>query len=348
MLKRSWLFALGVCALGLVSVQFISCGSARQDYTYKGAGSTWESTIRADGTFTLKETDQEPDLVVDGTYTTLSTGFMKLTVTSASGTGAPTAGSLAYGLEIPGVVFLLKPIGSSASQLIPMVVGGACPSADVAYNWIDVKNESSAFTISTADQAGTFQLSGTAASLPKKYAIDGTELGSHTLGTFSCSSGVGSLSGDTSVKMYMTANAGAIVHTSNNIIFATTKTALSGFSALSGDYAGLVFASDDYPVSMSMTSSGSMTVQSINVESGAQEGGITSTTLNATTAVNSPGDGFFGLNFATATTEKVLCTAVENLVSSGKSFIICTGDEPSIEGGGATQGTSFTALFIKK
>ena len=73
-------------------------------YEYKGPGSEYSISLdTGDSTFTV--TESESSMTVNGTYTTLESGFTKLTVESASCDDAPSVGDQAYGIDVPGYLF---------------------------------------------------------------------------------------------------------------------------------------------------------------------------------------------------------------------------------------------------
>jgi len=69
-----------------LSLAFIlgGCGddntSSSTDYSYAGAGTKWSFTLKADGTFTAEESTYSVSIA--GTFSRLSTGFVKLSITS--------------------------------------------------------------------------------------------------------------------------------------------------------------------------------------------------------------------------------------------------------------------------
>ena len=338
-----------------ITAMFTACSSdsSPSDTTYNGPGSRYVTTFRSDGTFTLIQypdaSSTTADITVDGTYTTLSTGFKKLTVTSATGTGAPSAGDEAYGIEVPGYVFVLKPLGSG-DQIIPMVTSGACPSADMTANWAVVNLDSGA-TVASADLGGTFNYdyATSTASVPAKFDVSGGSLGSNTIGTGSCSDGIMTIG---NVDMYLTDSGGAIVNTDtsdpNNAtyIFAFAQTAIGTKSSLDGTYAGLVFndsgasGSKISPVKL-VCSSGTCTGNAYtDVETGALDSGTVTLTLGTPDTL---GDGLIlaTIDMTGGTTGNVICTIDKNAGTSTDIIGSCTGQDP-----GDTS-KMFNVLFTK-
>ena len=89
----------------------VSACATSEDKTssYIGPGSEYSITFNESAnTFELKESTSS--LEVNGSYETLSTGFKLLTISTVSGGGssAPSVGDKAYGVDIPGVVFLFS------------------------------------------------------------------------------------------------------------------------------------------------------------------------------------------------------------------------------------------------
>lgn len=314
-------------------------------YNYAGPGSNWTATISG-SSFTITESDA--GLTVNGSVETLSSGFKKLTVSSASGSGAPSSGDQAYGLDVPGVVFLLKPLEAN-SEIIPMVASGSCPTATTNMNWIVTKMDSDADADDPGQDAlGTATFSGTTASLPFQYSLTGATVGTNiSLGTFSCSNGKATVSG---AEMYLTQAGGAIVRTGydtpsddtdDGIILAMPGQSISSGDA-DGNYAGLVFTTGDtYPVKATVSAS-SISVQQIDPDTGSDAGSI-SDTVNIS-AFNSPNTGFISGSLNSDSNKKVMCNVNTNLVGTGKSIIFCSGMDST---GGANDDL-FAVLLISK
>ncbi|HUP57791.1 MAG TPA: hypothetical protein VM598_10090 [Bdellovibrionota bacterium] len=331
-----------LCALGS------GCASDPEaaNYTYGGAGSNWQATLNGDGTFTITESDS--GMTATGTYETLSTGFLRLTVSSASGTGAPSAGDQALALNVPGFVFLLKPLGDG-SPIIPMVPIGTCPSANMTANWILTETNSD-ISLNTTEGFGTFTYTAStgAVALPTKYAIDNTSLGAGTIGTFTCSGGVGTLSGGE--EMWFNPSGGAIVHGgSGDIILAMTQATVGSAAALNGNYSGLVFSNngggdDTFPVMGTLSGGTGTFTQVTNVATGTL--GTESATLSFS-AVDSPSAGFVDGNLAVTAdaTNPMQCMVTLNANGSGKNVIMCLGEEPGTAGG---VNNVYTLLLVQR
>ena len=83
--------------------------------------------------------DTSDDIEVEGTFQTLPSGFIKVTITNAVPATAeiPTDGSAwFYAIEIPDMALIIKPEGSIKGDLITMVPEGDCSNIPGAYNYI--------------------------------------------------------------------------------------------------------------------------------------------------------------------------------------------------------------------
>lgn len=336
-------FALFVYSCGNESTDGTG-GGTTNSYSYAGPGSNWTASI---GTTTFSLSEADSGMQVDGSVETLSSGFKRLTVTSASGAGAPSPGDQAYGLDVPGVVFLLKPLETN-SEIISMVAAGDCPSGTTSMNWIITKMDSNADSDSaTQDILGTAQFSGSTASLTGIYSLTGADLGTNSLGAFSCSSGKATVSG---AEMYLTQAGGAIVRTGydtpsddtdDGIILAMPGQSVSSGDA-DGNYAGLVFTSGDtYPINATVSGS-SVSVAQVDPDTGNPSGSI-SDTINIS-SFNSPTTGFVSGSLNSDSAKKVMCNINTDVVNSGKSIVFCSGMDST---GGANDGL-FAVLLISK
>lgn len=345
-----------VLTLGL-SITFTACSnSSSGDKSYSGPGSKWDVTLRGDGTFEIKKyasaSATTEDFGVTGNHTTLSTGFKKLTVTGVTGSGGPSVGDAAYGLEVSGYVFALKPL--SGDQLISMVVGGTCPTTDIDANWVKV-NMGDGANLLTNDVGGSFHFdfaSGNA-TLPARYLLGGTDQGSNSVGAGSCADGIMTVGG--TAEMYLTSSGGAIVNTditdsaNSEFIFGFAQKAITDVNSLDGDYAGLVFTDSSAvnskvePVSISCNAGVCTGNAYTNVETGATSTEGVILTLNGTP--DHPGTGFILGDIdqiSGGTTGNVVCMIDKNAANTGKTIGSCVGQDP----GDTTK--LFNVLFVSK
>ncbi len=357
---KKFIYLLLVCGM------LLSC-SEKEDKTssYIGPGSEYSITFNESAN-TFELTESTSSLTVNGSYTTLSTGFKKLTVGSVSGGGGsgPSVNDQAYGVDIPGVVFLLKPIEDNA-EIISMVSKGSCPTEDFNMNWIitgidrdqKLTNDCEDPTGDGIDSHGTFSYvsSTTIGTLPKKFDICGVTVDTdYSLGEISCSAGIGAPEAGDS-KMYLTANGGAIVKVpdNNQIIVALPVSTPTSFSDLDGDYIGLVMTngedtSDVFTVKSTASSegvSGVFSFDEINPDTGDV---ITANDVNGDTTMtelNTPADGFSRGTFdldAGVSGKKVTCMSNQDIAGTGKNFIFCIGQDPFAED------NMFNVLLISK
>ena len=106
---------------------------------------------------------------------------------SGGGDEKPSVGDQAYGVDIPGVVFLLKPLEAN-SEIVSMVSKGSCPTGDFNMNWIITGIESgTAFkkgcndgdpSVKGIDALGTFSFTNSTQQgvLPKSLIFVGINL----------------------------------------------------------------------------------------------------------------------------------------------------------------------------
>jgi hypothetical protein len=338
---------LGVVTAGFVALN--GCGSGTlPTYSYGGPGSAWTATLRDDGTFTIThadDLDSAVDLTVTGTYSRLTSGFVKLTVTGSVGADGPSNGDEAYGLEIPGFAFLLKPIGED-SNLIPMVATSACPTTNFALNWIVTdKEDSSSASSTSSDFFGTFAYNATTgvSTLPSKYALGGpyTSLGSGTIdGAAACADGIIEFTGG---AIWLTSQGGALVHapgsgpSNDQVIVAMPQTAITDTSSMGGEYAGLVFDKSEssggriYPVAATATETSGSVLTLTGTKITDVDTGTTSadSVTITTTALDSPSNGFIKATIQAGLDSGVMsCMAAKNVVSSGKNMLFCVSQSP--------------------
>ena len=349
----------------LLVVLLAACSSDDSSDTtaYVGPGSEYSISFDNDAaTFDLTESDS--GLNVTGTFTTLSSGFKKLTIGAIVSGSGPSVGDEGYGVDIPGVVFLLKPL-EDGSEIITMVSKGNCPTEDASMNWVvtsidtgaDLTNNCEISPNIGLDSLGTYSYTASSelGQLPFQYDICGNEVSRNvSLGTISCSSGIGEPAGDDDVRMYLTQNGGAIVKLDHvgmeKIIVALPNDSISSIADADGTYIGLVMSEDSATSSVRVfngkatISSGVMEFDEINPDTGAI---ITTNGVNGTltfTGVNTPNDGFltgtYALDTGGITNKKTSCMFNSNINESGKNFLFCVGQDPT------DNSRNFNALFI--
>ncbi len=309
--------------------------------SYSGPGSKWDFELNDDGTFHIERRAMpgDPvDLTVDGDYVEQDNGFMLLTVTSAEGTDAPSAGETAWALEVPGFALFLRPT-DAAGEFIAMVEAGNCPTENYVGNWVVVKNRVGAdATEPDQDYLGAFAFDATAegATLPGRYALAGNfnDLGPVDLEGGTCNDGI-MLVDD--AAMYLTQSGAAIVHTNlsdedeAHIIFAVPQDTLAAINDLDDDYVGLVFD----PLFNGDSVSPATAECSAGICNGEIFDSVDSSTpvgtyvLNLTGTLDFPEPGFItGEITSDGETGVIGCAVSDNLGSAGNRLITCVGQSP--------------------
>ena len=337
--------------------------AASDTNAYNGPGSKWDVELSEDNSFTItrRDTPQTPvDLTVTGSYTRHDSGFVGLTVGSAEGTNAPSAGDEAWALEVPGYALLLKPMGDD--KIIAMVSAGECPTSDIDANWVVVKQHSTAnATDANQDYFGTFNYvvdTGTP-SLPSKHSISTgfpTVTGGGGLGSGSCSDGLMFVGTEPDIAaMYLTSTGGAIVQTNINdendaqFIFALAQKEISDIGALEGDYAGMLFddnmadGSSVNPVALSCDNAGTCTGKLVtDIETGAVDTDTVTVTLNG--LPDTLGDGFVTgmISDGGSTPGNLSCMIDVGANRTSKNIVNCVGQSP----GDNTK--MFNVMFVSK
>ena len=83
--------------------------------------------------------DTSDDISIEGTFETLPSGFLKVTITKAEPATSeiPTDGTAwFYALEVPDMALVIKPEGSIKGDIIAMVAQGDCNDIEGSYNYI--------------------------------------------------------------------------------------------------------------------------------------------------------------------------------------------------------------------
>ncbi len=330
---------LSLLTIGMLSLALYSCGGkglVPETQTYNGMGSRWQATLNPNGTFAMSELDASVE--VTGTWTELASKWMELTVATGTGSGAPSAGSKAHALLIPGVVLLVKPF--SGTQIITMVLAGSCPTKDLLANWVVTKVNGG--NISSSDTFGTFQFisDNSSARLPHRYQLDGTDQGANELGSFDCSNGVATISDG---RMYFSEIGAALVHTGintgsstdDNFIVGLPSKKLNVKSVLAGTYNGLVYqattgSGELFPVQVTLNTSGSGNAYVYNNNDPNQSVNTSQGAAISFTEVDSPTDGFIKgtVTDESNNTSTVRCMGNTNINGSGKTFLFCAGANP--------------------
>lgn len=308
-----------------------ACGSETSTSSYQGLGSKWTASFTGGSAFTLTydaEPDGTVDMTVNGTYVEYTNNFRLLTVTSATGTNAPAAGETAYGLEIPGFAFFLKPVSDANAEPIVMVSSGSCPTTDFTANWIKAKYEDSTTKPTASSDAfgqATFTLTGatkTSAITQRRFDTGATIGSPNTITMTTCTNGAqGFDDGNDGGTMYLTSNGGALVNPGDGIIFASPQmTADVTSTDWDGTYSGLVFNESQtdkvFPAKIILSGTGGTGAQITDVENDTASAG--SVTFASLTAVTGTKGQFRG----TVDGQPINCTLSS---VAGKKLLGCNG-----------------------
>ncbi|GEM_PF-1935516 len=320
--------------------------------SYAGPGSRWDVSLDGNGAFTItmKQTQGGPDVLdIAGSYQELPSGFLKMTVTSASSTDpvnepAPNTGDAAYALNVPGYVFVLKPIAPNSDQIVPMVASGTCPTSDLDANWVLVKMDQNASAADVNNELyGTFHYNAASsqASLPARYHPSNTgSTGSFNLSAGVCSAGVMVVNNE--AEMYLTTSGGAIVRTGfqtpnddtdDSFIYAFSRQAIGNTGNLQGTYAGLLYdgnapaGSRNQPVSVSCDAAGSCTGALLtDIDNNLVSTQTVTITLGT---ADIPSDGLVAGTITEGASNGGLACAVNiNAQGSGRNVVSCVGQSP--------------------
>lgn len=349
---------MGVIALAFVcTLTAVSCsddsessdGSSSNTESFAGPGSDWSIDV-VDSNFTLKESTNSVE--AKGTYEKLSSGFLKLTVSEATGTGAPAADTTTLALHLPDFMFLMQPF--SGSQLIPMVVSGVCPTGGIIHNFVALKANDPDIVghygalhwdvnSSTVEVDGSFSGGNTSTN-------NGPDTLSSTMAQSNCSEGTAT-QGD--LTMYLSHSGGSIINsnttdtTQAHYMFGMESEPLDNWSDLDGEWYGLVFdgrlTPEVIPVKATISSTGSdasAALTAIDPETGNASGSLgTDPNVDALTFVDKDFtvggrgyNGMFKLDFAhigTGTFEGGCMADVDIQDSASKKIIICSGESPN-------------------
>ena len=333
--------------VGLASVFALQgCGtsngapsSTSSNRAYNGSGSDWTFSVNANSTWT--GTESTTSSTVSGTYTTSAKGFQILTVTSATGTNAPSAGATAWAIEAPGVAYFVKPILSTESNIIVGLNSGTCPTATADYN----------FTIgqATSDQDsngannnffGKFTVTpGTTTSVlisSNNNLTSYTGVSGFTPQTLTgtCSAGKITIPGNNGATMYLTASGLQMIKTTSGQgilgvpMTTTTKTDMAGNYAVVLYVGGNTGSNKYMPAYMTIDATGSTGTISVLSSTDLSTATGTTATLTIGTA-NSPQTGQTqGTITLNGSTGKMLCTFAKSIASTTKNILSCVGQDP--------------------
>ncbi|NVK31447.1 MAG: hypothetical protein HWE20_10605 [Gammaproteobacteria bacterium] len=332
--------------------------------TYNGAGSKWELTLNSDNTCTLTESDS--NLFIDATCENLSTGFLQITVTSATGNNAPAIGSVTYGFELSG--YMLPFVSFSEDKLLPTIISGNCPTGDLKHNFIVSYAKSNSAT-SDFDGWGTFgywESNRTNNTLTVKVYDRNGNLTNTFTPTFdigaACSNGSffqADQDGGEDTTAYFSESGGLIWHQESttdqrieNDFMIPYDDGISSVSQLDGNYIGYTISGNGQtnytstPVNVSV-SNGVFTLKKVNLVTG-----VTAGSTHSSFTLNAEISGTRGLLQGLVTeydetvannNEGIGCAIDLNAGNSGKDVIICGGMLPD-----GTKKNLYSAILVSK
>lgn len=274
MLQKKFMSLGALAGLSLIGISNCSKSDGASNGAYQGLGSRWAISFTGSN-FELtydQDSDGTDDMTVNGTVETFDNRFQKLTVTSSTGDNAPEEGEEAYGIEVPGFAYFLKPLSEGAEPIV-MVESGACPTGPKKMNWIIAKYQEPEAT-PTADQdafgTATFNAAMSKLTVAMYEFANGDSLGSSDLPLEECEDGtIVFENGEDEIggKMYASANGGMLVNPGNGIIFAAPQLAADPTIAeTAGTYSGFVFSQGTTPAKVVLNSSGTGSGDGINPE----------------------------------------------------------------------------------
>lgn len=304
---------------------------------YNGPGSKWELALHSYGGFTLKE-EESFGVSMSGDYTLNAAGFYELNVTTS--TDPAVSLTQAYMLEIPNTLIFSQPLINDVNytQILAMLPSGVCNTKDVFNNWIDIKRD-----INTSAQAifGTFHnlFDTSSASLSNNFNIIAADSGEENLSVLNCNQGLANL---TDERAYMHSSGNSILHkgrgtpdddSDDSFLLSIPSEKVENVAALADEYIGFVYDSvinTMSPVHVTFSAFGTGTAY-IYTDVGNELLDTANPVNILVNQVNQPLDGFVNLGINGAQSR---CIFHENLNSSGKQVLLCTGDNPSAKGVG--------------
>ena len=220
-----------------------------QNRTYSGPGSRWDVNLNTDATFLIERRasiDTPVILEIEGNYQALDNGFVQFFVSNAVGEDAPIAGDTAWAVEVQDFAIFLKPTESPFAGYITMIDSGSCPVGNLDASWIAVKTASTAEAVDDHPHMGAFTYDSLMQSveLSGRFALNGSDLGSLSIGQGTCQDGV--LMTDRG-PVYLADAGGGLVHTAHEdpaereILFAMESEPLTSISDIDGEYLGLYY-----------------------------------------------------------------------------------------------------------
>lgn len=130
--------------------------------------------------------DTGDDITIEGTFITLPSGFLKVTITNSEPASdeIPVDGTAwFYALEVPGMAMIIKPEGSIKGDIIAMVPEGDCADIPGTYNYvISAPGERSSYDPITQEAFGYLEI----ANSGSNFALSGYKWSLDCVGGGNC------------------------------------------------------------------------------------------------------------------------------------------------------------------
>ena len=139
------LCSVSLVLIAMISINLVGCGgggggggsvTGNEYLGTQSPGDVWNWTI---GVSEFSAENETLGYTYSGDVEQLGNGFLKLTISSTTDTGA-SSGDVAYALEYPEVALLVKPDGED-SDVIVCAGQGALPTSDASYNYVNMPHD---------------------------------------------------------------------------------------------------------------------------------------------------------------------------------------------------------------
>jgi len=347
-MKVMWLgiiATLGVI-LATCGVDFKIGDGSGQSVTYAGLGSYWLIEKQGDGNFVITLHDDSRAAVrgsVTGQWRTQASGFVKLTVSRGTGEFADVAtGVVAYGIEIPGSLFILKV--PNDDKLIYMPALGVCPVGTFTSNGLIINADNLIYNNGTVTHGEIVidMVSGTGTADGREFGDDSNVPDPNpSTFNFACDQGeVLITDGDTTHDGVMTNSGLGVINAEGGILMLPQDTTVT-LADLAGEYAGIVYlAADDEGrrevSAINMTFAAGGTSASAYVLDSVEDDGVMSGSAVTFAVADLPVGSIPGAfkysaagDVSNTTTGLGIMIVVDDLDGSGKTFIAGFGQEPN-------------------
>lgn len=337
------LFFLGACdEAGWDSNGGGGGGGNGDGNSFFGPGDIWELSFEDETNFSLSRwnavSDAEPAVSAEGTYETLSTGFMRFTVTNPpSGINGAFAG-----LEIGNETILLGPVENNSQQILALIDANTCPTAIVDGGWIKFRFAQAADTSSANERYfGTWRYNPNNSDNPtfsyrEDYSLNDMSQtgGGETRDSAECDDGlaIGEMYSDFLGSAYMVASIDKDVTQNNEFVFGFPTTAITSTPEFNGNYIGFQYQNQNNTFS---TVSASCTDGTCNLYSVANINTVNNSsqifTLVLDNDVDQPQQGFITGQLQNLNNQvgNIACGVVIDVNTNDNDFLACVGQYPA-------------------